>query len=65
MIYISHLKVNYSAVINYPQIFVADSRNSLVLVRLHAYHSWAGWGSAPHVFVLRSRLKQQPLSGMF
>lgn len=39
MIYIRHLKVNYSAVINYPQIFVAD--NSLILLMLHVHHRLA------------------------
>lgn len=36
MVYMSYLKRNYSAEINYPQILVADNNNSLLmlLVRL-------------------------------
>lgn len=41
MLYISHLKINYSAVINYPLILVAENNDSLVLLTLHVHHSLA------------------------
>lgn len=49
MICISHLKVNYFAVINYPQIFVADNNSSLILLMVHVYHRLA-WlcSTGPH-----------------
>lgn len=37
MISISHLRVNYSVVINYPQIFVADNSSHLILLTLQVY----------------------------
>lgn len=41
MIYISHLKINYFAVINYPQILMADNNSSLILLMLHVHHRLA------------------------
>lgn len=38
MIYISHLKINYSTVINYHQILVADNDNSVNLLTLLVHH---------------------------
>lgn len=42
MISISHLRVNYSVVINYPQIFVADNSSHLILLTLQVYVGWLG-----------------------
>lgn len=41
MIYISHLKINYSTVINYHQILVADNNNSVSLLTLLVHHRLA------------------------
>lgn len=41
MIYFSHLKINYSAVINYLQILAAENNNSLILLTLHVHHRLA------------------------